>query len=245
MNSSQKEELIQRYYGNIQTSTKTLIAAVDAALRTRVNPVVLDAGCGSEGELVKRFSELGDIYGVDLDCQTAGKLYRADLANLPFDNDRFDLIYSRSVFEHLEKPQAVMAELGRVLKPGGQLILITPNKYDYSSVVARFTPQWFHKWFVGGVLNVEYDMFPVRYRCNTPWWFRRLNGWRALEIRGLRHYPVNLLFSRILFRLAVAYDRLIDRLGLSFLQPTLFVVLEKPAGTASPSDQSQFAAVRD
>jgi 2-polyprenyl-3-methyl-5-hydroxy-6-metoxy-1,4-benzoquinol methylase len=56
----------------------------------------------------------------------------------------FDIVYSRSVWEHLTDPEKVMSEVGRVLKPGGLLILTTPNKYDYTSLVARLTPQWFH-----------------------------------------------------------------------------------------------------
>ena len=95
MDPHRREDLIQRYYADVATSNKTLIGAVESAMRSMETPVVLDAGCGTDGELVKRFSELGDVYGADLDCKTEGKLYCADLGKLPFEDNKFDLIYSR------------------------------------------------------------------------------------------------------------------------------------------------------
>src|SRR6185437_5450072 len=138
-------------------------------------------------------------------------------------DNTFSMIYSRSVFEHLSKPKQVLDEFGRVLRPGGLCVIITPAKYDYSSIIAAITPQSFHQWFVHKVYGAmaEYDTFPVLYRANTPRFYHQFvnngSGWKLCELAGLRHYPCNLMFSRGLFRLGIAYDWLVDRLRLSSL----------------------------
>jgi SAM-dependent methyltransferase len=220
------DDLRSRYYADIPSVQETLISTVERAIAELPNAVVLDAGCGTRATLVQRFSSRATVYGVDLDCEDCGNVRRGDLAAIPFPDAMFDIVYSRSVWEHLEDPQSVMAEIRRVLKPTGILILTTPNKYDYTSIVAWLTPQWFHEW-AAKKAGLSYDMFPVQYRCNTPGWFRKLQGWEKVEVRGLRHHPVNLQFSRTLYRLGILYDWAIARMKLDSLQPSLFVVLRK------------------
>jgi SAM-dependent methyltransferase len=47
--------------------------------------------------------------------------------SLPFDDGQFDLVYSIEVMEHLHRPYDTLRECFRVLKPGGWLIVSTPN----------------------------------------------------------------------------------------------------------------------
>jgi SAM-dependent methyltransferase len=60
-----------------------------------------------------------------------GKLAGADVvepgAPLPYANDRFDLVVSMDVVEHLDDPEPWVRELFRVTKPDGMLFLTTPN----------------------------------------------------------------------------------------------------------------------
>jgi SAM-dependent methyltransferase len=197
---------------------------------------MLDAGCGEDAPFTRKFSGEAKVVGIDL-CRGLPKdlsTVCGDLSQLPFVDSSFSIIFSRSVFEHLIEPDRVMHEIYRALRPGGFCVILTPNRYDYSSVVARFTPQCFHSWFVNRVYGSHtYDTFPTLYHANTPAYFNRLlekqAGWRIRKLKGLRHYPANLIFSRILFRLGVFYDWLIDRLGWDSLQPSLLIVLEKTA----------------
>ena len=46
---------------------------------------------------------------------------------LPFPTDAFDLVYAIEVFEHLHRPYDVLRECHRILKPGGFLVVSTPN----------------------------------------------------------------------------------------------------------------------
>lgn len=54
-----------------------------------------------------------------------GTMLRADAANLPLSADSVDVVVSQSVFEHLPDPAAVMAEIARVLRPGGVAHIVT------------------------------------------------------------------------------------------------------------------------
>lgn len=65
-----------------------------------------------------------------------GKLAGADVlepdAPLPYADGRFDLVLSMDVIEHLPRPGPWLADLVRVLRPGGQLFLTTPNYGSFS-----------------------------------------------------------------------------------------------------------------
>src|SRR5271166_1429589 len=227
------DDLIQKHYNSVMFGEAALEAAIREFLpRTRCR--VLDAGCGEDAPFTRRFSSEAAVIGIDL-CRNLPRDLQTvcgDLARLPFRDNTFSLVFSRSVFEHLTDPDQVMEEVRRTLKPGGFCVILTPNRYDYSSVVARFTPQRFHEWFVNRIYGSHtYDTFPTLYRANTPGYFEgvaaRNKAWRIRRVAGLRHYPANLTFSRVLFRLGVLYDRLIARLDFKALQPSLLIVLEK------------------
>jgi SAM-dependent methyltransferase len=79
--------------------------------------------------------------GVDLDegvVAHAGRHYprarfeKADLLALPFDDASFDAVVSFQVIEHVSAPREFLAECARVLRPGGRLILSTPNRLTFS-----------------------------------------------------------------------------------------------------------------
>jgi SAM-dependent methyltransferase len=98
--------------------------------------------------------------------------------DLPFADGEFDLIVSRYVFEHVEHAERVASELMRVLKPGGTLCALTPNKHGYVALVARLIPNKLHADVVAKVQpgRLSVDVFPTRYRMNTLSDLRRLFG---------------------------------------------------------------------
>jgi ubiquinone/menaquinone biosynthesis C-methylase UbiE len=96
------------------------------------NLSVLDAGCGT-GELCRRLADRGArMSGIDLcpgllararSLAPDAALARADAHALPFSAARFDLATSVLVLHYLEDPGRALAELARVVRPGGRLVV--------------------------------------------------------------------------------------------------------------------------
>ena len=93
---------------------------------------LLEVGCG-RGEFLRGFFRCGlHCYGVDQSemarkiCPEA-EIELADLEKgLPYPDNRFDVVYSKSVVEHFYYPERLISEMCRVLKPNGILITLTP-----------------------------------------------------------------------------------------------------------------------
>jgi len=108
---------------------------------------ILDVGCG-DGTYAFALSKLGsNVSGQDLSAERItqatqrvyglgnnlmGRFVCGDASNLMFDSETFDAVFSADFFEHisLSKKREVLAEIYRVLKPGGVLVIKTPN-LDY------------------------------------------------------------------------------------------------------------------
>jgi ubiquinone/menaquinone biosynthesis C-methylase UbiE len=58
------------------------------------------------------------------------EFYQASVHSLPFDNSCFDVVVSANAFHFFDKPQIALAEMKRVLKPNGKIIILDWNK-DY------------------------------------------------------------------------------------------------------------------
>jgi len=141
----------------------------------------LDLGCGHNLLPPWRYEEerklVGCIYnivGLDYDIislekhKSIQKRIRGDISFLPFRNDCIDLATSNMVFEHLKDPLIQLKEINRVLKPGGTLLLHTPNAISYGPIAARIIPEPIKEkivWILEG--RKEEDVFPAYYRINT------------------------------------------------------------------------------
>lgn len=100
---------------------------------------------------------------------------------LPYANDSFDVIVSRYVFEHIDNPAIVSSELMRVLKPGGWLCVMTPNKWGYVAIAASVIPNKMHARMLSNVQpgRKAEDVFPTRYLLNTKRAIERYFGDKA------------------------------------------------------------------
>jgi len=108
---------------------------------------VLELGCG-RGEFLNEFVNNGlEGYGVDISnyCKEFFpniNFKKTDMSNekLPYEDNFFDIVYSKSVIEHFYYPNIIFDEAYRVLKPGGMIITLTPEwQYIYKSFYEDFT----------------------------------------------------------------------------------------------------------
>jgi 2-polyprenyl-3-methyl-5-hydroxy-6-metoxy-1,4-benzoquinol methylase len=169
----------------------------------------LDAGCGhqilefrllkQEQALVARASS-----AVGCDAYLAGlkkhrslqKIACCSLDGLPFANGSFDLLTLNMVAEHLPHPEAVFAELARLVDHEGLLIVHTPNASGYPTVLSRVGSKLLPKvWLYRIIRFLEHreseDVFPTFYRANTRQRLREL-----LSANGLEERRTSLLTGR-------------------------------------------------
>ena len=101
---------------------------------TGAKPRLLEVGCGS-GKILSRMQSFGwEVTGTDFDdnAVNAARSRNLDvrsgtLAAQNFAPESFDAIVLKHVIEHLPEPVAELALCNRLLKPGGKLIVLTPN----------------------------------------------------------------------------------------------------------------------
>ena len=109
---------------------------LDAARRSLAaapRPRILDAGCGGGGVLAE-LAGLGTAVGLEPSPASreralgrgVAEVVDGDLARLPFADDEFDLATALDVLEHLDDDRGALAELRRVVRPGGALVVTVP-----------------------------------------------------------------------------------------------------------------------
>jgi len=93
--------------------------------------VILNVGCG-ETTYEEFLPKSTAMYKVDWPSTLHDVFVDAwcDVHNLPFKNELFDLVICTEVLEHVKVPQAVLAEIYRVLKPNGLMFLTAPFLYS-------------------------------------------------------------------------------------------------------------------
>jgi SAM-dependent methyltransferase len=109
--------------------------------------VVLEAGAG-EGYGADMIADVADrVIGVDYDATAVAHIrtryprvetHRANLAQLPLEDGSVDVVVNFQVIEHLWDQGQFLRECLRVLRPGGELLISTPNRTTFSP--GRDTP---------------------------------------------------------------------------------------------------------
>jgi len=143
---------------------------------------ILDLSCG-EGEVIGALTRRGfQVEGTHFKeddyilrrphpvLKTAKIHKGVDLGKvLPFDDESFDVVLATEVMEHLADHPTFVREAGRILKPGGRLVLSTPNIHRLKSRVTFF-------------MTGRHDLLGGRLGWNTP----------PEDIYATHHHPVNL-----------------------------------------------------
>ena len=119
------------------------ILSIGCSIRCRGDETVLDIGCGSgtyTEKILQRLSSEGRLLSADLSMGMLremgampfpGRLYRlnADVIALPRPDGCCDLVLANHFFYHVPQIEQAIAEIHRVLRPGGKLVAATNSRY--------------------------------------------------------------------------------------------------------------------
>lgn len=115
---------------------------VAAELRRRAARSVLEVGCGW-GELAERIGrETGaEVAALDLSprmvelaCERGVNACVGDVQALPFDDSTFDAVVAAWMLYHVPDLDRALAEIARVLRPGGALVAVTNGRDDLAEL---------------------------------------------------------------------------------------------------------------
>ncbi|MBQ8945552.1 MAG: methyltransferase domain-containing protein [Lachnospiraceae bacterium] len=110
---------------------------------------LVDVGCG-RGDFLYGFINCGiDAIGLDgaeTDDNNMIGCINLETDNLPFEDNSVDVVFTKSVLEHIHRPEKMLSECRRILKPGGRIIAMVPDwhtcmyiYYDYHTHVQPYT----------------------------------------------------------------------------------------------------------
>jgi SAM-dependent methyltransferase len=185
-----------------------ILAAVGGLEAARV----LDAGCGV-GTYVGKLSKVaGAVYGLDYErdrvAEAARRLGRTAVVcgageHLPFRDGTFDLVLSNEVIEHVQDDREVVAEMARVTRPGGRVVIFCPNRWY---PVEQHGVYWRGRYHFGNIPLVNYLPDPLRDRL-AP----HVRAYTRRKLRKLfEGLPVRVVQQTVIFG---GYDNLAYRLG--------------------------------
>jgi SAM-dependent methyltransferase len=176
-----------------------------AATRCRCRHV-LDAGCGEGYGSRLLAARAATVLGVDVAADVIeharsayppgthpGVEFRAaDLSRLPLADSSLDVVVCLQVIEHLADVDGFLAEVARVLRPGGEFVCATPNRLTFSP--GRETPA--NPFHVREYAPAELvDLLGGRLRLKALLGVHHASWLRALEATARRPLPDLLLAS--------------------------------------------------
>jgi SAM-dependent methyltransferase len=203
-----------------------------AMIRQWVEPEgrILDNGCGL-GTYLEAFAPFSQQrFGLEVEIDRAKKalphsegVVQAPAECLPFADDSFDFVLSNEVLEHVEDDSVAMAEMVRVTRPGGRVLIFCPNRWY---PVEQHGIYWRGEYRFGNKPFVNYLPDPLRNRL-VP----HVRTYTAANLRTLyRDLPVSLIHHGRIFGGYDNIDRRWPRFG-RLLKKSLYKAEKTPLST--------------
>ena len=205
---------------------------------------ILDNGCGLGTYLAAFAPYTPHRFGLEVELErakqatpTATAIVQGVGEMLPFANGTFDVVFSNEVIEHVTNDRLYAAEMVRVLRPGGRIVLFCPNRWY---PVEQHGIYWRGKYHFGNIPLVNYlpnflrNRLAPHVRTYTVGGIRHL--FRALPVTVVHHSRIfggydNIeyrwpRFGRLLKKALYAAEKSpLQTLGISHL-----LVLQKNSG---------------
>lgn len=181
---------------------------------------LLDLGCG-RGGLVEQLDLPLRVIGIDPDFASLREHRLPELpraaglsGQLPFAPESFHVVAASWLLEHLDDPVTTLGQIGRVLRPGGAFVFITPNGRHPLAWVNRAAGRLGQA--QGRLVDRLYgragaDTFPTYYRANSVATLEHLSFAAGLRLETLDFVadPTYLAFTRTMYwAMSAIEDRL-------------------------------------
>lgn len=165
---------------------------------------LLDVGCGDGAFLVEAARKGAVVTGVDAseamltvarrriaDHGVTADLHQGDAQELPFDDAAFDVVVAVTILCFLHEPQHAVAEMSRVLRPGGRLVIGELGRWNTWAAWRRIrgwlgSPTWRHTTF-----RTARQLIQLISHA----------GLQPEQVQGAVYYPPSGLLARLLKRL--------------------------------------------
>ncbi len=161
---------------------------------------VLDVGCGVGMYTAAFLRETPRVFGIEIEHERAleareraAGVVEAPGECLPFPNAAFDVVFSHEVLEHVTDDRACVAEMVRVTRPGGRVVVFAPNRLYPFETHGVF---WHGRYHFGNVPLVNWLPTPLRdylaphVRAYTAGGLRRLfDGLPVHIVHHTRLFP--------------------------------------------------------
>ena len=197
---------------------------------------ILDFGCGHVDFMKTAYSRTQYVYGIEPNKHTLRKNITIKnkvvgvAEQIPFPDNFFDLSVSAWVVEHIDNPMEVFREIHRVLKPGGSLVFLTPNSWNYITWINRLIPNNTHDFLTRRLYDrEEEDTYPVRYKMNSE---RSINAillplnFRKKQII-FNGDPSYISFNRALFAISCLIERFFEFTDLESAKVHIIAIYQK------------------
>ncbi len=233
-----KQDYYKKKYKQINKKWEDSLIIYKNLIDTHVNKntKLLDIGCG-HGDFLKSIHDKTKFsYGIDPDKRAIEKnnfikhKFVGFADNMPFEDNFFDVAVLTWVLEHIENPEASFKEIYRVLKPGGVVIFLTPNVYNYVVWLIRLIPDFLHDPLNRKLFNrQENDTYPKYYRINSK---RAINNYLTKigfkeDKFILNGDPTYISFNDILFKISVFIEKILNLSFLKFAKVHIIGVYKK------------------
>lgn len=219
---------------------KYLIAVLKKILRSLTAPIKIINLGAARSVIVENFlrqdnlkficdrTDIRDCAIADKSFDFVGKSFVCPLENLdPVPSAAYDVAFANFVLEHIADPVAAAAEITRIIRPGGQIVLSLSNPQAPEFLLAKITPTAFHQLW----REPDHDRaYPIRYAYRSVKNLISLMEGAGLKLLEEKRFPAiysYLYHFPILNKLGLWYDRFLIKVNCRILMGHIVLVFRK------------------
>jgi len=193
------------------------------------NTIWLDLGCGNNADVEEKNDLV--LYAAGVDIYRSNNLKKqpliiADITSLPFKTDSIDVISLRFVVEHIFDPEKLFAELYRILRQKGTVILMTTNIWSPIIFIPKTLPYGMRKNLIKRLFKVyDEDIFQTYHRFNS--YLKTKNKSRKFLLTKLEFIQDLSYTNRTIFVIFIIWHLFTKIMFLKIFRSNIIAIYEK------------------